>query len=568
MKIIETDVLVVGGGGAADRAAIEAHDAGAKVLLITKGRLGMTGATAYDNGASAGLCIADGGYDPTDSPDIHLQDIVTAGMGMCDEKLSHVLTQEVLRIAPDLERWGVWFEHDEEGRYLRTKACFSSKIRNYRLAEHGRKIVNALKAQIRKRDIQFMEYSMLVDVIVKDNQVIGAVVLQQDGTPLLVHCAAVVLGTGGLGQLFQYNMNPPDLTGDGYAIGFRAGAKLVNMEFQQLGLTILPGRYFIGYWLWAFCPVLRNGEGKEFLAAYLPEGVTEEQVLQLHATHYPFTSRLLSKYLDMAIHDEVVAGRTSPNGGVFVDFKGKLERQDIPDATRKLWKLSQESFARRNIDISKDPLEVINSAMAMNGGLRIDEHAETTVKGLFAAGETAGGPHGADRLGGGMITASQAFGRLAGIAAAKVKRQAAVSPLKQAGEQVEQMLDRMRVSGNSGRCKVYDLHKELQQLSTLHLMLNRNEAGLLSYQKALARLEELLCGNTEIASAHDLHKVMEMRNLLQTGLVMAQASLMRKETRGGHVRSDFPQTDPKTQWITISKAADGSPNPQWEQVGS
>ncbi len=248
MKIIETDVLVAGGGGAADRAAVEAHDAGAKVLLITKGKLGASGTTAHVIVDNAGLAIADGGNDPTDSPELHLQDILTAGMGMSDEKLSRILVKEALDIVPDLEKWGVWFEHEESGKYLRTKACFSSKTRNYRVKEHGKKITDALTTQIHKRGIQVMEDSMLVDVVVEDNRVVGAVALQQDGTPLLIHTGAVVLGTGGLGQLFRYNMNPPDVTGDGYAIGFRAGAKLVNMEFLQLGTGIVP---FALFWILA-----------------------------------------------------------------------------------------------------------------------------------------------------------------------------------------------------------------------------------------------------------------------------------------------------------------------------
>ncbi len=207
--------------------------------------------------------------------------------------------------------------------------------------------------------------------------------------------------------------------------------------------------------------------------------------------------------------------------------------------------------------------------MAMNGGLRIDGDGETTVKGLFAAGETAGGPHGADRLGGGMLTVSQVFGRRAGIAAAQVKRKEVVSPLiKQAGAQAEQLMDHMLAGGKSGKYKAYDLRRKIQHLSSQHLMLNRNEEGLLQYQKELAKLEDLLHGNTEVTSAQDLHKIMEMRNLLQTGKIVAQAALMRKETRGGHLRSDFPQTNPEIQWVFVSKAKDGSPESAFVPVGS
>jgi len=553
------DVLIVGGGGAAARAAIEAHDAGAFVILATKRRLGAGGATGYPVAEFAGLAVADKCEDSTDTPDLHLEDILQSGMEMCDEELSRILTTEALQTIPNLENWGVTFERDKDDNYLITKGCFSSRARNYKLKDHGRKIITALTRQIQTRQIKVLEETMLVDIVTRDNEVIGAFLLQHDGTLVLVRTNAIVLGTGGAGQLFKFNMNPSDITGDGHAAGFRAGAKLVNMEFVQYGIGTVPELLLFPHWLWPFCPALKNSQGKEFLSDYLPKGVTEKMVMESHGAHYPFTNRLVSRYIELAIQKEIIAGRTSINGGIYADFIGKLDKQNLPDATEKLWRAICESYARRGFEITKKPIEIACHAHAMNGGLRVNKNGETRVQGLFAAGEVAGGPHGADRLGGGMLTACQVFGKRAGLAAAKRKRRClADTPMDESIKLFSELIEGLKQSGKNGTHLVGDLRQELQENSSRNLMLVRNETGLKSYIKKLSEIETNLNMHAVIVSPEDLIAALELRNLLETGRIIANSALVRKETRGSHLREDYPITTEKAERLIVERTQEGT----------
>lgn len=565
MDILRADVLVVGGGGAAGRAAVEAHNAGAKVVLATKGRLGVAGATAAALAEIAGLAVADKALDPTDSPELHMGDILEGGLGMCDKKLVRILTEEAIQTIPDLEKWGVRFERDSSGNYLITKACFASRTRNYKLMGHGRKITDALTKQILMRDIRVMEDAMLVDLLTEGGSVRGAVLLTSGGDLIMIPCAKVVLGTGGAGELFEFSMSPSDITGDGCAAGYRAGAQLFNMEFIQFGFGTLPRKSVLDYWLWSFHPLLTNGRGEEFLDKYLPAGVTAEAVMDMHANHYPFSNRLISRYLEISVDKEAREGLASENGGVYADFTGRLhERDDLPDTPRKLWRKTKEWYERIGMPIGEKPMEIALYVHAMNGGLRVDENAETRVGGLFAVGECASGPHGADRLGGGMLTACQVFGKRAGIAAASEKARVDISPrMAEQCMEIENLVAGFKAEKKGSAVSATDLRKRIQALSSKYLMLDRGESGLRAYREQLDAVEDELNNKVTARSRPELIAALEMRNLIAVGRIMAEAAEMRKETRGGHVRGDYPQMDAEARWLMVNKSATGLPESVW-----
>ncbi|MDR1534556.1 MAG: FAD-binding protein [Planctomycetota bacterium] len=565
MNVIYADVLVVGGGGAADRAAIEAHDGGAEVIMATKGRLGASGATAAALADVAGLAVADKALDPADAPEFHSRDILEAGLGMCDQKLVRILTEEAPQTIPDLEKWGVHFERDGAGKYLITKACFSSRARNYKLMGHGKKITDALTAQIRKRNIRVLEETMLVDVLCRDGAAGGAVLLQSDGTILLIAAAQVILATGGAGELFHFNMNPPDITGDGCAAGFRAGAQLFNTEFIQYGFGTLPRKSVFAFWLWAFHPLLTNGRGEEFLEKYLPDGIAADMAMDEHGEHFPFSNRLVSRCLEIAVHREIGEGRSSANGGVYADFRGKLhERGDLPDTARKLWRTTRDWYMSIGMPMDEKPVEMALYAHAMNGGLRVDENGETRVRGLFAAGECASGPHGADRLGGGMLTACQVFGKRAGRAAAARREKSEISPfMKTQYEEIERIVSDFRAAKNDTPVPLSGLRGKIQDFSAKYLMLDRNDSGLRTYLGHLDALEEELRKSAKVETNLDLFNALELRNLILVGRIMAEAAMARKETRGSHLRTDYPHMDGETRWILVDKSETGLPRANW-----
>ena len=560
MEYINKDVLVIGGGGAAARAAIEAFDGGAGVMLVTKGKFGSSGATAYPVADFAGLAVADGIDDPTDTPDLHLKDILSAGLGMCDNKLSRILVEESLQVVPDLEKWGVEMERTPSGNYLMTQACFSSRRRNYKLKDHGRKILAALVKQVRMRDITVMEDAMLFEVVVDENRIKGGIVVTGDGKWVVIRTGAIILATGGAGQLFKFNMNPPDITGDGQAVGFRAGAELFNMEYMQYGLgTISPVTLF-PFWLWPFKPSLRNQNNEEFMSEYLPREISVSEAMEVHSGHFPFTNRLPSRYLEIAIHKELSSGRGGASGGIRADFTKRLHSRDLTDATRKLWPNTRKWFESRGMNLEKSPVEIACFAHAMNGGLRVNENGETSISGLFAVGETAGGPHGADRLGGTMLTACQVFGKRAGRGAAeKSKQQKTDESCRKAVSELAPRFERFKPDSESGSSPPAEIKREIQELSFQFLLLVRTADGLIRFLKELENVEDKFNHDSRIESPREAMKAIEIENLILTGKILAKAALVRQETRGSQYREDYPDTESTAEWVIVRKGDQGEP---------
>lgn len=306
LEKVETDVLVIGGGGAAARAALEAHDNGVRVLMILKGHLGSSGATVYPVADYAGFQASDG-CDPSDTPERHFQDILEAAQGMCDPRLARIVAEESPAALRRLEEFGVPFMKDQRGKHITGVACFSTGARSHRIVGHGKPIVNALVDRIRKHKIRVDGDTAATRFLMQNGKCIGALAVTRDRCIAYV-ARATILATGGAGQLFKANLNPADITGDGYMMAYRAGATLVNMEFMQAGMAIMFPLALLGAWIWAYHPVLTNSEGKEFLRHYLPADVAPRDVFSAKTGHYPFSCRDRSKYLEISILKEMRAG--------------------------------------------------------------------------------------------------------------------------------------------------------------------------------------------------------------------------------------------------------------------
>jgi fumarate reductase (CoM/CoB) subunit A len=281
----------------------------------------------------------------------------------------------------------------------------------------------------------------------------------------------------------------------------------------------------------------------------------------VHAGHFPFTNRLPSRYLEIAIHKELSAGRGGPRGGVLADFRKGLEGCDLTDTARKLWPTTQKWFASRGMELDKQPVEIACFAHAMNGGFRVDEDGETSVKGLFAVGETAGGSHGADRLGGGMLAACQVFGKRAGRAATDwAKRENRGHARRDDLGGMTAKAKRFAPGSGSGTYSPAEIKREIQELSFRHLLLIRTGEGLLAFQRELDNVLEKLNRDCRIETSRETMQAIEVENLIQTGKIMAGAALARRETRGSHVREDFPETSPMAEWAIIRQGQSGEPS--------
>ena len=539
MEQIATDVLVIGAGAAGTRAALEAARAGAQTLLVTKGCIGMAGASAWGGADAAGFG-ASGFVDREDGPAIHERDILTAAQGMADPVLARIVAAEAPRQLLYLQGIGVPFVR-AGGGYLATRSCFSSRVRSIKIKGHGRSIVECLRRQfLALSNIRILEHTTVSDPWLDGNgRCVGALALVRAEGPIAIEAGATVLATGGAGQLFEANLNPSDITGDGYAFGLRAGVELVNLEFMQAGFGVLAprGPGIFQYWLWDLKPSLTADDGEPFLHRYLPAEHTLGELMAAKARHFPFSVSDVSCFMEIGvqsfINDERDGGR---EGRVWMRLSDIEERmKDLPHDhnLRRMWSLSQEFLLGLGLDLGS-PFRVAPFAHAMNGGLVIDQWARTSVEGLYAVGEVAGGPHGADRLGGNMFPAGQVFGERAGLDAARYARE----------DRIRRVAGGIRAPGGSQmpqeeeKESIAALRQRLQRSASRALLVVRQADTLRRFLSEVEELEDRL--QVRAQGEHPSVESIELRNLLLTGKAMATAALLREESRGGHYRKDFP----------------------------
>ncbi len=555
---IDTDVLVVGGGGAGGRAALSAAESGARVMLALKGVFGTSGATAYRVASVAGFQAATGLADPDDTPDEHFNDIVRAAQGMCNERLARIVATEAPTVLEDLVKRGVDLD-TEDGRPVISTGCFASRPRMYWIRGHGHSIVSALGRALRAHGVDIRERVVVTSLLVADGGCAGATLLDRDGRLVAVRAGATVLCTGGAARLFAPSIVPPEITGDGYALAYRAGADLANLEFIQFGFGVVqPVTYLLSGSLWHLVPEMRNARGESVLSRYLPAGVTPETCADARATHYPFSSRRPDRFIDIAAHTEVLEGRGTPRGGILLDFRDTgAQRARLPATVGRRWEYLRQTLGEHGVDPETTPIEVSVFGHAFNGGVLIDEWGRSTLDGLYAAGEAAAGPHGADRLGGNMLMTSQVFGLRAGRAAATAAMATAPRGIDDAALHAEAMrLAAMRRP--DGPHALGDLLARLQR-QMWRIAIVRHERSLRECLEDIGEVEDALPAAC-VVGPDDVRRAMELENLLLVGRLVTTAALARRESRGSHYRADFPETD-DTVWrrSLVVRRVDGRP---------
>jgi fumarate reductase (CoM/CoB) subunit A len=535
MKRYDTDVLIVGGGGAATASTISAHQAGARTVMAVKGRFGVPGARGA--GATSNP-IADfwtirtvgpkgGFFNP---PDAVYKDMLQTGLGMADPDLCRIFVDEVSEAIRRLGEMGMKFQ----SKLLATMPANAT-------AGKTNSIVHIQKAVIEDTNTQVIEGANLTDLLVDRGRCIGAVGIHDDGEPFVVSAGAVILATGGVGQLFQYSFNPPGNTGDGYAMALRAGAELFNMEFMQQGLaTTWPVQAMVMLYEMPEPYRLFNRFGKSFMQDYLPPEVSLEEVSKLKAFHWPVSCRDAAIHLDRAIHGEALAGRASEHDAVFLDLSA-ARRGFLPE-------LFIDYMASHRIDLKRDLLQVQLHHHTSNGGIRVDTDCQSRIPGLFAVGE-AMGYQGADRLGGTMLGGSQVFGWRAGKKAAALGKDRPDFKLDEAtlDRLLHEPLARQREAKGSKRPS--DLLKPLQRVMWRNVLVAKSGTSLNEARRYLADERDRLAGDLRIAEPFDHALAFEHRNLLDVAEVIIEAATMRTESRGSHFRADHPRRD-DVEWLT------------------
>jgi succinate dehydrogenase/fumarate reductase flavoprotein subunit len=530
----QADVIVVGAGGAAMRAAVSAAEQGARVIVVAKQPVGKGGSTVH--GASEIMSMGAAGFgDAKDGPDVHFRDTMDAATGFIDPLLVRALAEDAPERTRDLIRYGVPFDRNPDDSYKLIQSDFGSYARALGVSgKTGAAVVRALTEQARRLGVRILAPLMIEDLIRDDDgRVAGIVALDVNSKKFHVIAAnAVVLGTGGIHGLFSQQVSTADVVGDGQAICYRHGAELVNLEFHQFGPALVkPYVQLFSKSCFMLHPRMLNNKGETFLDNYLPAGLSVEEVYDEKV--FPFTVTNASKYVDIAISREIAAGRGTENGCVYFSF------DHVDEATLARVVPNTAGWMRDNgVDMRTGTLEVGIAFQCLNGGVRmVDNNAQSSIPGLFVVGEIAGGVRGPDRPGGNSLAEGQVFGHRAGVAAAGIRS----NPQRSVAASLQNTLDELaELATPNGALDVLAEADALRQSMQQHCLVEKTEQGLAGVlAQAVALTAALKQGGG--ATAASITDVLTLKNMAQTAQLVAQACLNRRESRSGHYRIDYPQ---------------------------
>ena len=529
---LTADVLVVGAGGAGMYAAIAAAGKDASVLLLDKSLVGRGGATIM---AQMTVAAAIGHEEPDHWSD-HLQDTLAAGRELCDEGLARLLCENGPARIFEMDGWGAHWARGADDRIRQVKAPGHGRARccYVDFLNTGPGVAGTLRRQVSTLgSVRRVSNVAVTDIVVHDGRAVGAVGMDVvSGTVVTFAAKAVVLAAGGLTKIYRRNSASTNMGGEAYALALWAGADLIDMEFVQffpiahlaprlVGMDPImwdPFRYKLG-------GRLLNGDFEEFMHRYGGQDGGTYTTVRDQASY--------------AILKEVEAGRGSPHGGVYLDFR------HVPDDTlRSAFGPVIDRLAHNGIDLTQTPVEVAPTAHYHMGGIRVNGRMETRVPGLYAAGEAVGGANGANRLSGNAITEALVFGECAGReAAAAVAGASHGWNARAAQDAVERLQRALGADGDSG-APANVLERKLQDIMWENAGPFRTGNRL---RQALDGIRALRASPVAVRPAEgfnlDIQDRLELRAMLTTAEAVVRTAIGRTESRGAHQRLDFPESD-------------------------
>ena len=521
---LQCDVLVIGGGAAATRAAIEASDNGADVLMATKMEYGYGGSSFYANSIPWGIMTAGEGEDAGKD---FLEEIFHASCGCLDKKLAEILVFNSEERFREMVDYGIEFRNNDG------TPCFGRKPRGALLVsmDNARK---CFREQIRKRGIRVIENLAVHDLIVMDQACYGALGTDRDGNLFVIGSKTAILASGGAEYLWEYGFANADMTGDAYAMAARHGVRLTNLEFIQFipGVVSPLRRTNFHHPTLESLPLVLNSRGEEFLGKYLPEGVTVEECLKARAGHGPFSYEDHSRYFDIAICREELKNRDDKHPGAEIRYGDAFYQDD----RYKTW---CEFLASRDVDTRTQNLWIYPHCQGFNGGILIDEHCATDIKNLYACGECAGGPHGANRIGGNAVLGTQVFGKIAGEQAARKSKNAGgyASDAGDIGKTLEASFD----TGNISKIQPEEIMRYIKRIMQECAFIVRDGKKLQEGFEKLGQMQKEYNACQYIGDPGTAGKALNAYNSLLTGRAILYSMINRRESRGSHYRADFPE---------------------------
>jgi succinate dehydrogenase / fumarate reductase flavoprotein subunit len=567
-QTFEYDVVVIGAGGAGLRAAIESSARGARTALVCKSLLGKAHTVMAEGGVAAALA----NVESRDGWQVHFKDTMKGGKYLNQWRMAQLHAQEAPERVRELERWGAVFDRTKDGRILQRNFGGHTYPRLAHVGDRtGLEMIRTLQDKGVHQGMDVHMECTIRWILKDDGRVSGCFGYQRESGRFVVFKAkAVVLATGGIGRCWEITSNSWEYTADGHAMALWAGADLIDMEFVQFhptgmvwppsvkGTLITEGVRGEG-------GVLLNGDRKRFMFDYIPEmfhgdfAETEEEANRWVAAvikgERPDARRppelLTRDVVARAIRREIREGRGTPHGGVYLDIASRRNAEDIK---KKLPSMYHQFKELADVDITTDPMEVGPTCHYMMGGVRVNsETQESTVPGLYAAGEVGGGMHGANRLGGNSLSDLLVFGKRAGEFAAQ--RAAETKAFGQIDEdEVERVAaESLRPFESGNGENPYTVHEELRSVMQSLVGIVRSEDDLRVALGKIgglrSRAEKAVVGGN-IQYNPGWHLALDLVNMLDISEAVTRAALERQESRGAHTREDFPNSE--AEWGKVN----------------
>jgi succinate dehydrogenase / fumarate reductase flavoprotein subunit len=527
-EVREHDVLIIGAGGAGLRAAIEALAQGASVGVVCKSLLGK----AHTVMAEGGIAAAMANVDAADNWKTHFRDTMRGGKLLNNWRMAQLHAQESPDRVRELEQWGALFDRTESGAILQRAFGGHTFKRLCHVGDRtGLEMIRTLQDRGVQQGVDCYMECTVTRLLVENGRFAGAFAYwRENGRFIVFKAKAVVMATGGIGKAWTVTSNSWEYTGDGMALAYEAGAELMDMEFVQFhptGMVWPPGvqGILVTEAVRGEGGILRNKLGERFMEKYDPK--------RLELSTRDVVAR--------SIYTEVREGRGTEHGGAYLDISQKPAEY----VKKKLPSMYHQFKELADVDITREPMEVGPTCHYVMGGIRVEaETGQSTVPGIFAAGEAAAGLHGANRLGGNSLSDLLVFGRRAGLAAAVHAKQTAYSSLDNAQMQdAEQEL--LAPFANTGESP-YAVHRDLQTVMQSLVGIYRTAEDL---ERALTELQ-MLKARAAAASVEGSrlfnpgwHLSWDLQSMLIISEAVTKSAMARMESRGAHSRIDYPELD-------------------------